>query len=161
MAGTKSNKNLNFLLGLSIILVVISPSLAENSNSTLDVILSQPFTSPVPNLVATMVVLTFPPGDPGSDPHYHSGPVFGHIVEGEFLMQLKGEPHRILTAGSAFYEKDRATHVWGGNASNNSTCKVVATVYGRPGEPILTFLKGYRRESRQEALAMVGKGVSN
>jgi hypothetical protein len=72
---------------------------------------------------------------------------------------MEGEPHRIIKAGSAFHELDRAVHVWGGNASNSTTCKVFANVFGRPGEPILTFKEGYVRESYEKALELAQMGV--
>lgn len=61
---------------------------------------------------------------------------------------------RIIPAGGTFYEDDRDTHVWGANALDNTTCSVFATVFGRPGEPILTILKDFPRNSRIEALAL-------
>lgn len=68
------------------------------------------------------------------------------------FLQVANEEPRIIPAGGTFYELDGATHVWGANASDNSTCKVLATVYGRPEEPLLTFVKDFHRNSRVEAL---------
>ena len=45
---------------------------------------------------AMTVRLDLPPGDPGSPPHRHSGPVFGYMLE--------GEPERVIRAGEAFWE---------------------------------------------------------
>jgi hypothetical protein len=36
------------------------------------------------------VVIEFPPGDPGTPPHRHSGPAFGYMLEGEMLFELEG-----------------------------------------------------------------------
>lgn len=66
---------------------------------------------------------------------------------------MANEPPRIISEGGAFYENDRATHVWGANGSDNTTCRVLATVFGRPNEPILTLVKDFPRASRAEALA--------
>ena len=30
-----------------------------------------------------MALVEVPPGDPGTPPHVHSGPVFGYVIEGE------------------------------------------------------------------------------
>jgi hypothetical protein len=32
------------------------------------------------------VRIELPPGDPGSPPHRHSGPVFGYMLEGEEML---------------------------------------------------------------------------
>ena len=42
------------------------------------------------------VVIEFPPGDPGTPPHRHSGPAFGYVLEGEMLLELEGEPERVV-----------------------------------------------------------------
>lgn len=52
-----------------------------------------------------------------------------------------------------YYQKDRSKHVWSANASNTTTCKVVAIVYGRPGYDVTTFVKDYKRESWTSALS--------
>lgn len=72
---------------------------------------------------------------------------------------MANEPPRIIPAGGTFYEYDRATHVWGANASDNSTCQVLVTLFGRPGEPILTLVKDYQRGSRVEALTQARSQV--
>jgi len=59
-----------------------------SSKSNLKIVLEQPFTSPGQDVVATVLHLTFPPGDIGSDPHFHSGPLVGYVLEGEFLFQV-------------------------------------------------------------------------
>jgi len=77
-----------------------------------------------------------------------------------FDLQLKDKPHRIIKAGEAFYELDGDLHVWGGNASNSTTCKVVASVFGRPNEDVNTFVFDYERETRGEAIALARQAIS-
>ncbi|GIF73995.1 cupin domain-containing protein [Asanoa siamensis] len=48
--------------------------------------------------------IELPPGDPGSPPHRHSGPVFGYLLDGEMIFELEGEPERVIKAGEAFWE---------------------------------------------------------
>jgi quercetin dioxygenase-like cupin family protein len=50
------------------------------------------------------IVVEFPPGDPGTPPHRHSGPAFGYVLEGEMVFELEGEPARVVRAGEAFWE---------------------------------------------------------
>ena len=50
------------------------------------------------------VLIEVPPGDPGSPPHRHSGPVFGYVIEGELVYELEGEPARVIRAGEPFWE---------------------------------------------------------
>lgn len=73
---------------------------------------------------------------------------------------MNDEPPQIISAGNAFYEKDHDNHVWGANASNTTTCKAVATVYGRPGEELVSYVKGYTRESYEDALAKARSKVT-
>lgn len=39
---------------------------------------------------AMTVVIEYPPGDPGTPPHRHSGPAFGFVLEGEMVLELEG-----------------------------------------------------------------------
>lgn len=75
----------NVLCGFIITLAVGSSS----SELDIKVVLEQPLVTPSPNIVATSLVLSFTPGDEGSLPHYHSGPVIGYVLEGLFLFQVR------------------------------------------------------------------------
>lgn len=44
---------------------------------------------------AMTIVVEFPPGDPGTPPHRHSGPAFGYVLDGEMVFELEGEPARV------------------------------------------------------------------
>jgi len=79
-------------------------TVTKSSNTVLTMLLSQkpPF---VPEGAEAMTVrLDLPPGDPGSPPHRHSGPVFGYMLEGEMIFELEGEPERVIRAGDVFWE---------------------------------------------------------
>lgn len=71
-----------------------------------------------------------------------------------YEQKVNGEEPRIIPAGGTFYELDGAIHVWGANADNTTICKVLATIYGRPGEPLVTLVDGVERQSRAEALSL-------
>jgi|SRR5690242_988229 len=79
-------------------------TVTKTTNTVLTMLGSQepPF---VPEGAEAMTVrLDLPPGDPGSPPHRHSGPVFGYMLEGEMIFELEGEPERVIRAGEAFWE---------------------------------------------------------
>ena len=59
---------------------------------------------------AMTVLVEFPPGDPGTPPHRHSGPAFGYMLEGEMLFELEGEPERVIKAGETFLGAGRRCH---------------------------------------------------
>jgi quercetin dioxygenase-like cupin family protein len=40
---------------------------------------------------AMTVLIELPPGDLGSPPHRHSGPVYGYMIEEEMIFELEGE----------------------------------------------------------------------
>lgn len=73
------------LFGLIIALAVGT----SYSDVDIKVVLEQPLVTPGPDVVATSLVLTFPPGDEGTPPHHHAGPVVGYILEGSFLFQVR------------------------------------------------------------------------
>lgn len=66
-------------------------TLAVGSSFSMDitVVLEQPLKSSSPDVVATSLILDFPPGDEGSPPHTHSGPAVGYVVSGTFLIQVR------------------------------------------------------------------------
>jgi quercetin dioxygenase-like cupin family protein len=59
---------------------------------------------------AMTLVVEFPPGDPGTPPHRHTGPAFGYVLEGEMLLELEGEAERVVRAGEAFWEPRGRRH---------------------------------------------------
>src|SRR6478672_3822514 len=62
------------------------PPIGPSPTNTLDVLLHQNPTIAA-NSCAMVATVTIPPGDPGSGPHRHSGPVFGYVLEGEILFE--------------------------------------------------------------------------
>lgn len=65
---------------------------------------------------------------------------------------MDDEPPQIISAGNSYYQKDRSKHVWSANASNATTCSVLAVIYGPPGKDATIFVKDYKRESYVSAL---------
>jgi quercetin dioxygenase-like cupin family protein len=95
----------------------------------------------LPGDVEVVVVeVDLPPGDPGSPPHRHSGPVFGYVVEGELLYQLDDHDERVITAGQAFWEPGGdVIHYKAANNAPVDRTRFVAVIIGRRGEPPMTF----------------------
>jgi len=86
-------------------------------------------------------VLEFPPGDPGTPPHRHSGPVFGYMLEGEMLFELEGEPERVIRAGEAFWEPGGdVIHYQDGNNRDDVRSRFTVTMLCEPGTPMLTLV---------------------
>jgi len=116
-------------------------------------------TSPVPHQVeAIMIEVVLPPGDLGLKPHSHPGPATAYVLEGEFLMQVKNGPITIYKAGQAFTEKDGDIHIWGANALKDKTTRVLVTLWGRPGEELITFVEE-ERATFDEAMKMAERKV--
>jgi len=76
--------SLNFLI--LCIALIGTPIFADEMG--LEIILNQAMEAPSPDVVATSLILTFLPGNPGSPAHHHPGPVTGYVIEGEFLFQV-------------------------------------------------------------------------
>ena len=100
----------------------------------------QPPAIPAPAEVMTATI-GLPPGDPGTPPHRHSGPVFGYMLEGEMTFELEGEPERVIRAGEAFWEPGGdVIHYQAANRLSDAWSRFVVVMIGVPGEPMLTLV---------------------
>ena len=78
---------------------------------------------------AMTIVVEFPPGDPGAPPHRRSGPCFGHVLDGEMVFELEGEPARVVHAGEAFLEPgDGVIHYQNGNNRDDIPVRFTVTM---------------------------------
>jgi uncharacterized protein YbjT (DUF2867 family)/quercetin dioxygenase-like cupin family protein len=90
---------------------------------------------------AMTVLIEFPPGDPGTPPHRHSGPAFGYMLEGEMRFELEGEPERVIRAGETFWEPGGdVIHYQDGNNRTDSWSRFLVTMMCAPGQPMLTLV---------------------
>ncbi|MGW5363263.1 cupin domain-containing protein [Actinopolymorpha pittospori] len=91
-----------------------------------------------------------PPGDPGSPPHRHSGPVFGYMLEGEMIFELEGEPERVIRAGEAFWEPGGdVIHYQAANNLPDRTSKFLAVMVCAPDQEMLVFVSPEELEQRK------------
>ena len=74
------------------------------SASALTVLLEQQLAAPPAPATVMTATIVLPPGDPGTPPHRHSGPVFGYMLEGKMIFELEGESERVIRADEAFWE---------------------------------------------------------
>jgi len=117
-------------------MTVIGPARAN----TLDVLLHKVPTI-TPGSAGMVAVVTVPPGDPGSGPHRHSGPVFGYVLEGEILFELEGEEPYPIKAGEAFYEPGGdVVHYQAANLRTDITSKFVVLMMCAPDVDMMTYL---------------------
>jgi quercetin dioxygenase-like cupin family protein len=75
----------------------------------------------------TMVEVAYEPGGAGQ-PHRHSGPVFGYVLEGEFEIGLDDQPAKTLKAGETFYEPGGILHRVSRNPSTTARTRVLAVI---------------------------------
>ncbi|MDX2709144.1 cupin domain-containing protein [Streptomyces sp. PA03-6a] len=88
------------------------------------------------------IAVEWPPGDPGTPPHRHSGPAFGYVLEGAVRFELEGEPERIVKAGETFWEPGGdVIHYQDGNALPDARTRFVVTMLCAPGQPMLTLVE--------------------
>jgi quercetin dioxygenase-like cupin family protein len=103
-----------------------------------------------PEAHAMTLSIEFPPGDPGTPPHRHSGPVFGYVVEGEMLLEIEGEPERVVRAGEAFWEPGGdVIHYQDGNNRDDVSLRFIVTMLCAAGAPMLTFVDDDELVARQ------------
>ena len=107
---------------------------------------------------AMTIVVEFPPGDPGTPPHRHTGPCFGYVLDGEMVFELEGEPARVVRAGEAFWEPGGdVIHYQDGNNRDDINrddipVRFTVTMLCEPGKPMLTLVDEdelVRRENRR------------
>ncbi|MCB9012684.1 MAG: cupin domain-containing protein [Bacteroidales bacterium] len=72
-----------------------------------------------------VVEIEFPAGQK-APLHKHPCPVIGSIVEGECLVQVEGEPAKVLKAGDAFYEPADTPIIHFDNYSEKEPMKFIA-----------------------------------
>jgi quercetin dioxygenase-like cupin family protein len=87
-------------------------------------------------------LVELPPADAGLDPHRHSGPVFGYVLEGRMLFELEGEEPREIVAGEAFWEPGGdVVHYQMVNLDQNTWTRVLAVCICAPGVEMITMLE--------------------
>ncbi|MET8953279.1 cupin domain-containing protein [Streptomyces sp. NPDC004393] len=131
-----------------------SPPRSEAWKTALTVLQSvtPPFVPEGPEVMT--VVIEFPPGDPGTPPHRHSGPAFGYMLEGEMLFELEGEPERVIKAGETFWEPGGdVIHYQDGNNRTDSWSRFLVTMVCVPGRPMLTLVDDEELARRQHLRA--------
>ena len=100
---------------------------------------------------AMTVVIEFPPGDPGTPPHRHTGPAFGYVLEGEMLFELEGEAPRVIKAGEAFWEPGGdVIHYSDANNRNDIALRFLVTMICVPGAPMLVVVDDDELEQRKD-----------
>ena len=87
-----------------------------------------------------VIEVSYPPGAQDVV-HRHDAHSFVYVLEGQVIMQLKGQPAATLKAGQIFYEGPTDVHVVGRNASNTEPARLVVVLLKGKGAPILTPLK--------------------
>jgi quercetin dioxygenase-like cupin family protein len=100
---------------------------------------------PLPQTPDAAEVMTatvdLPPGDPGTPPHRHSGPVYGYVLEGAIVWELEGEPQRVIRAGETFWEPGGdVIHYQAGNALADDPSRFLVVMMHAPGAPMLTLV---------------------
>lgn len=104
------------------------------------------------------VTVELPPGDPGTPPHRHSGPVFGYMVEGEMVFELEGEPPRVIRAGEAFWEPGGdVIHYQAANNLAGAWSRFAAVMICVPGAPMLTLVGEAELEARRDRRFVPGR----
>mgnify|MGYP003909075249 CR=1 FL=1 len=100
-----------------------------------------------PGKEGRVIEVSYPPGAKDVV-HRHDAHAFVYVLEGQIVMQLKGQPAVTLKAGQTFYEGPTDVHVVGRNASNTEPARFVVVLLKATGAPIRS---GLRRPSRRRS----------
>jgi quercetin dioxygenase-like cupin family protein len=93
-----------------------------------------------PGKEGRVIEVSYPPGAQDII-HRHDAHAFVYVLEGQIIMELKGQPAVTLKAGQTFYEGPTDVHVIGRNASNTEPARFVVVLLKGKGPPILTPVK--------------------
>jgi quercetin dioxygenase-like cupin family protein len=93
-----------------------------------------------PGKEGRMIEVSYPPGAQDMV-HRHDADAFVYVLEGQIVMQLKGQPPVTLKAGQTFYEGPTDVHVVGRNASNTEPARFVVVLLKGKGVPLFTPVK--------------------
>ena len=93
-----------------------------------------------PGKEGRIIEVSYPPGAQDVV-HRHDAHAFVYVLEGQIVMQLKGQPAVTLKAGQTFYEGPTDVHVVGRNASNTEPARFVVVLLKVKGAHILTPVK--------------------
>jgi len=96
--------------------------------------------SDYPGKEGRIIEVSYPPGAQDMA-HRHDAHAFVYVLEGQIIMQLKGQPAVTLRAGQSFYEGPTDVHVVGRNVSTTEPARFVVVLLKGKGAPILTPVK--------------------
>ena len=89
-----------------------------------------------PGKESLMLEVSYPPGAKDMA-HRHNAHAFIYVLEGEIVMQVKGQPAVTLKAGQTFYEGPNDVHAVGRNASDTAPARFVVVLLKTKGAPVL------------------------
>ena len=89
-----------------------------------------------PGKEVLMLEVSYPPGAQDMV-HRHDAHAFVYVLEGQIIMQLKGQAAVTLRAGQTFYEGPADVHVVGRNASDTEPARFVVVLLKAKGAPVL------------------------
>ena len=90
-----------------------------------------------PGKEGLMIEVSYPPGARDMA-HRHNAHAFVYVLEGQIIMQLKGQPAVTLKAGQTFYEGPSDVHAVGRNASDTEPARFVVVLLKAKGAPVVT-----------------------
>jgi quercetin dioxygenase-like cupin family protein len=115
--------------------------LAKGNVKVTDLLSATPPAIPEGSHAMTQLV-ELPPADAGLEPHRHSGPVFGYVLEGRVFFELEGEAPREIIAGEAFWEPGGdVVHYQVSNLDAETWTRFVAVCICAPGVDMITMLE--------------------
>jgi quercetin dioxygenase-like cupin family protein len=89
-----------------------------------------------PGKEGPVIEVSYPPGAQDMV-HRHDAHAFVYVLEGQIVMQLKGQPAVTLKAGQTFYEGPTDVHVVGRNASSTEPARFIVVLLKAKDAPIL------------------------
>jgi quercetin dioxygenase-like cupin family protein len=94
-------------------------------------------------------LVELPPADAGLEPHRHSGPVFGYVLEGRILFEIEGDAPVEIAAGEAFWEPGgEVVHYQMRNLDAAGWSRFLAVCICAPGVDMITMLEPQEIEAR-------------
>lgn len=128
--------------GAAVLAAISSPAPAHGP-AGLEETITPVFESALPNVPGKSLIaieVEYPPG--GASPshtHPKSAFIYAHVLSGEILSAVDGEPPRLYRPGQGWHEAPGAHHRVSRNASTTRPARLLAIFILDPGEKQLVF----------------------
>ena len=135
---TRRAFSLTLLAVIAVAVIALPPTLAGEQEYKINAKVTSLLQKPLAGVEGKEVIIKhfdIPPGFVGGK-HYHPGPVFVYVLEGEFTIETEGKGRQTFKAGE-LYEEPIRNPMRGRNLSATDNLKLLVFQVGDAGKPMM------------------------